>query len=73
MSEVGLPPASYVTFAPPSLPQIREALSSGRAWEGKASCRRRTGDTVRLDTKIIPLVNAGGNPARGANGGKGQR
>ena len=52
--------------------QIRAALSSGKAWEGKAICRRKTGDTVRLDTKIIPSVNWGGGRV-GDSGGKGER
>ena len=61
---------SHHLYLPSFLLQIRAALSGGKAWEGKASCRRKTGDTVRLDTKIIPLVN---DIRVGANGGKGER
>jgi hypothetical protein len=35
---------------------VKKVLESGRSWEGRLTCKRLTGDTVRLDTKVVPVV-----------------
>ncbi len=44
------------------------ALESGKFWEGKLTSRRKTGDTVRLDTKVVPVRQMG--PPTAATGAR---
>ena len=34
---------------------VRQKLDHGKAWEGPLLCRRKAGDSVVLDTRIIPV------------------
>ncbi len=34
---------------------VRARLDRGKTWEGALNCRRKTGDTVPLDTTAIPV------------------
>ena len=34
---------------------LRRRLREGKSWEGLLNCRRKTGDFVPLETKVIPV------------------
>ena len=34
---------------------VRQKLEHGKVWEGPLSCRRKAGDSLVLDTRIIPI------------------
>ena len=34
---------------------VRQKLDHGKLWEGPLSCRRKGGDTLTMDTKIVPV------------------
>ncbi len=37
---------------------LRQRLEHGKSWEGPLNCRRKTGDYVPLDTRVIPIPAA---------------
>jgi len=34
---------------------VRQKLDHGKVWEGSLSCRRKGGDTLTMDTRIVPV------------------